>query len=133
MTTDFPDNGSERPDDGKAGKAIRGALQVAGGAVPVVGGLLSAIAGAWSEREQAKVNKFFVQWVRMLEEEIREKEATVIEIMARLDLQNEKIAERVESREFQSLVKKTFRDWSGAESEDKWVFWPNVTGHSGRS
>jgi hypothetical protein len=102
MTTDSPDSGSELPEEGKTGKAVRGALQVAGGAVPVLGGLLSALAGAWSEREQAKVNHFFDQWVRMLEEEIREKEATVIEIMARLDLQNEKIADRVESREFQS-------------------------------
>jgi hypothetical protein len=133
MTTDSTDTGSELPEDGNAGKVIRGALQVAGGAVPVLGGLLSAIAGAWSEREQAKVNHFFDQWVRMLEEEIREKEATVIEIMARLDLQNEKIAERVESREFQSLVKKTFRDWSGAESEDKRLLIRNLLSNAAAS
>ena len=84
--------GDKLPEEGKAGKAARGALQVASGAVPLVGGILSAIAGAWSENEQAKVNRFFDQWVRMLEEEIREKEATVIEIMARLNLQDEKIA-----------------------------------------
>jgi hypothetical protein len=133
MTTDSPDSGSELPEEGKTGKAVRGALQVAGGAVPVLGGLLSALAGAWSEREQAKVNHFFDQWVRMLEEEIREKEATVIEIMARLDLQNEKIAERVESREFQSLVKKTFRDWSGAESEDKRLLIRNLLSNAAAS
>lgn len=80
---------------------------------------MAALAGAWSEREQAKVNQFFEQWVRMLEDEIREKEATVIEIISRLDLQDEKIASRVESKEFQSLVKKTFRDWAGVESEQK--------------
>ena len=88
------------PDDSKAAKAARGALQVASGAVPLVGGILSALAGAWSEREQAKVNRFFEQWVRMLQDEIREKEATVIEIMSRVDLQDEKIAARVESKEF---------------------------------
>ena len=55
----------------------------------------------------------------MLADEIKEKEATIIEIMARVDLQDEKVAERLESKEFQSLIKKTFREWSGAESEDK--------------
>lgn len=89
MSTDNTYNISDLPEEGKAGKAIRGAFQVASGAVPVIGGLLSALAGAWSEREQAKVNQFFDQWVRMLEEEICEKEATVIEIMVRLNLQNE--------------------------------------------
>lgn len=121
------------PDEGNAKKVVRGALQVAGGAVPVVGGLLSAIAGAWSEREQAKINRFFEQWVRMLEDEIREKEATVIEIMARLDLQDEKISARVESKEFQSLVKKTFRDWAGVESEEKRVLIRNILSNAAAS
>lgn len=121
------------PDEGNARKVARGALQVVGGAVPVAGGLLSALAGAWSEHEQAKVNRFFEQWVRMLEDEIREKEATVIEIMARLDLQDEKISARVESKEFQSLVKKTFRDWAGVESEEKRVFIRNILSNSAAS
>lgn len=117
---------NDPPDEGNAAKVARGALQVVSGAVPLVGGILSALAGAWSEREQAKVNRFFEQWVRMLEDEIREKEATVVEIMSRVDLQDEKIAARVESKEFQSLVKKTFRDWAGVESEQKRVFIRNI-------
>ena len=62
----------------------------------------------------------------MLHDELREKEATVIELMARLDLNDEKIAARVESKEFQSLVKKTFRDWAGVESEEKRKFIRNI-------
>jgi hypothetical protein len=84
MANIVPSAGGEMPEEGKAGRAARGALQVASGAVPLVGGILSAIAGAWSENEQAKVNRFFDQWVRMLEEEIREKEATVIEMALRV-------------------------------------------------
>jgi hypothetical protein len=121
------------PEEGNTAKAMRGALQVAGGAVPYVGGVLSAIVGAWSEREQAKVNRFFEQWVKMLEDEIREKEATIIEIMARLDLQDEKIATRVESREYRSLLKKMFREWSGAENEDKRVLIRNVLSNAAAS
>lgn len=121
------------PEERKRGKFARGALQAVSGAVPFVGGVFSAIAGAWSEREQVKVNKFFEQWIKMLEEEIREKEATVIEIMARLDLQDEKISERVTSSEYQSLLKKTFREWSGAESEDKRVLIRNTLANAAAS
>jgi hypothetical protein len=134
MTTDStPPREEEMPKEGKGAKAARGALQIASGAVPVLGGILSALAGAWSEREQAKVNRFFEQWVRMLEDEIREKEATVVEIMARLNLQDEKIAARVESKEFQSLVKKTFRDWAGVESEEKRILIRNILSNAAAS
>jgi len=121
------------PESGKVAKISRGALQVVGGVVPFAGGVLSAIAGAWSEGEQEKVNRFFEHWVRMLQDEIKEKEETIIEIMARLDLQDEAIAKRVESEEYQSLVKKTFREWSGAESEEKRVYIRNILSNAAAS
>ena len=114
------------PQSGKRGKISRGALQVIGGAVPFAGGVLSAIAGAWSEREQERVNRFFEHWARMLQDELKEKAETIVEIMARLDLQDEAISERVESKEYQSLLKKTFRDWAGSESEKKREYIRNI-------
>jgi hypothetical protein len=114
------------PSSGKAGKVTRGALQAMGGAIPFAGGILSAIAGAWSEHEQERVNHFIEQWVRMLEDEIKEKQETIIEIMARLNLQDEAIAKRVESKSYQSLVKKTFREWSCAESDEKREYIRNI-------
>ena len=133
MTNETPTQSDGIPEEGNVAKAARGALQAASGAVPVVGGILSALVGAWSEREQAKVNRFFAQWVRMLADEIREKEATVIEIMSRLDLQDDQIAARVESKEFQSLMKKTFRDWAGVESEQKRVLIRNTLSNAAAS
>lgn len=127
MNDETEDNEEKQlPEGGKVAKFSRGALQAIGGAVPFAGGVFSAIAGAWSEGEQEKVNRFFEHWVRMLQDELKEKEETIIEIMARLDLQDEAISERVESKEYQSLVKKTFREWAGAESEDKRVYIRNI-------
>jgi hypothetical protein len=106
-------------------KGIRGSrefcalLNAAGGAIPFVGGLLAAGAGAWSEQEQAKVNAFLEHWIKMLQAEMAEKTQTILEIMARLDLNDKKTAERIESQEYQSLLRKAFRDWSGTESEAK--------------
>lgn len=129
------DLGGEKkiPESGKVAKISRGALQAIGGAVPIAGGVFSAIAGAWSEGEQDKVNRFFEDWVRMLQDELKEKEETIIEIMARLDLQDDAISERIASTEYQSLVKKTFREWSGAESEDKRVYIRNILSNAAAS
>jgi len=134
MNDDSEDNDETKlPESGKVAKISRGALQAIGGAVPFVGGVFSAIAGAWSEGEQEKVNRFFEHWVRMLQDEFKEKEETIIEIMSRLDLQDEAIAARVESKEYQSLVKKTFREWSGAESEDKRIYIRNILSNAAAS
>src|SRR3989339_881473 len=100
------------PEENSAPKIVRGALQVIGGAVPFAGGLLSAAAGAWSENE---------------------KERTILEIMARLDIHDEEIAKRLESKEYQSLLKKTFREWSGAESEDKRTYIRNILANAAAS
>ena len=88
--------------------------------------LLPMVSGAWSEQQQQRMNHFLAQWVRMLEAELREKEQTVIQIMARLDLQDETVAKRIDSAEYQSLLRKTFRNWPGAESEDKRVLLRNL-------
>lgn len=52
--------------------------------------------------------------------------ATLAEIVMRLDMHDEKIANRVRSDEYQSLVRKAFRNWAGAESEKKREYIRNI-------
>lgn len=112
--------------EGNGAKIIRAGMQIVSGLVPFAGGLFSAAAGAWSEKEQERVNEFLKHWIKMLEDEVKEKQQTIIEIMARLDMHDEKIAARIESKEYQSLLKKTFREWAGAESEEKRSYIRNI-------
>jgi len=84
----------EEPKRVPGGALIRGAINSFGGLIPVVGSVLSAAAGAWSEQEQEKFNQFIKQWIKMLEDEVREKAQTVLEIMSRLDMHDEEIAMR---------------------------------------
>lgn len=114
------------PQGSKGSKAGRIALSAASGLIPFAGGLLSAAAAEWSEREQERINSFIKHWLKMLEDEMREKEQTILEITARLDLRDEDVAKRIESPEYQSILKKSFRDWAGAESEDKRVLLRNL-------
>jgi hypothetical protein len=107
------------PKSSSSGKVARFALNAIGGAVPIVGGVLSAAVSAHSEAQQDKVNAFFQQWLQMLEDELREKQETIAEIAARLDMGDEETLKRVESPEYQSILKKSFRKWSSIDSNSK--------------
>ena len=120
------DDDKEFPESGKKSKITRAALSAASGLIPFAGGILSAFSDAWSEKEQEQVNQFFKYWVQGIEDELKEKEATLIEILARLDMRDEVVVERVQSKEYQSLVRKTFRDWAATESERKREFVRNI-------
>lgn len=111
---------------GNGPKIVRFALAFIGGAVPLAGGALAGTAGAWSESEQAHYNRIFASWLKLQEDELKEIALTMAEILSRLNLNDANIRQRIESPEYLSLVKKCFRDWSAAESEQKRVFVRNL-------
>jgi hypothetical protein len=111
----------EMPAAAKGAMIAPGALNTIRGAIPFAGGFQSAIAGAWGEKEQERGNRFFEHWMKMLAEEMREKEKTSVEIMSHLDMHDEEISRRVESAEYQTLLHKAFRDWAGVESGERRV------------
>lgn len=120
-------NDMEKALEGGAGPAVlRAALAFLSGLIPGVGGAFGAAAGAWSEAEQKRFNKIFASWLKLQEEEIKEIGITLAEVMVRLDVNDPKVEERVQSQEYLSLVKKCFRDWSAAESEEKRVLLRNL-------
>jgi len=124
MSEDKPTEGDKEELDklingSSAAGALRFALNVIGGLVPFAGGAVSGAASAWSEQEQQKINALIQAWLQLQADEIKEIGQTMFEILARLDLTDEETAKRMESPEYLSLVKKAFRDWSAAESEEK--------------
>jgi hypothetical protein len=125
MSTEPTDTNSTEERELPEPSKTRRALALAG-VIPEIGGIFSLIASRWSEKEQQRVNEFFRAWMQMLQDELREKEATIIDIMARLDVTDETIVKRVESPEYQALLKKTFREWAGAESRDKRAYIRNI-------
>lgn len=130
VTEPDDDTEDQLPKGVRGGRAIRAILNAAGGAIPFAGGILSAASGAWSEQEQAKVNTVFEHWIKMLEAELAEKAQTIFEIMARLDMNDDKVNERLASPEYQSLLRKAFREWAGAESEAKRQLVRNTLAHA---
>lgn len=111
---------------GAGPKVARFALACLSGLVPFAGGALGGGAGAWSEAEQEKFNKIFTSWLKLQEDEIKEIGKTLMEVMIRLDRDDERVQERIQSPEYLKLIKKCFRDWSAAESEEKRVLIRNL-------
>lgn len=128
-----PPGSASLPHDVKGGRAIRAVLNAAGGAIPLFGGILSAASAYWSESEQAKVNAFLEHWLEMMRAEMAEKAQTILEVTSRLDLNDEAIAARIASPEYQALLRKAFRDWAGAESETKRTFVRNILSNAAAS
>jgi hypothetical protein len=107
-------------------KIARFALALIGGAIPLLGGAVSGAGGAWSETEQEHFNRVAASWLQLQKDEIKEIGITIAEILSRIDLNDENIRKRIESPEYLALLKKAFRDWSAAESEEKRILIRNL-------
>lgn len=101
--------------------------------IPIAGSIISAGSTVWSEYEQNHFKKILSSWLKLQEEEIKEIGQTLIEVMIRLDKTDENVVKRIESPEYLSLVKKCFRDWSAAESEEKRVLIRNLLSNAADS
>jgi hypothetical protein len=114
----IPDEFEKKSSD-RSGQLGRAATNALGGLIPGFSALLSAAAGVWSEEEQRQLNGLLTAWMRMIEQEMREKVQVMGEITARLDFHDEELKKRIQSDEYQHLLRKAFRNWSGTESRKK--------------
>jgi hypothetical protein len=79
------------------------------------------------------VNEFLQAWLKMLQDEFKEKQQVIGEVIARLDVHDEEIAKRVRSDEYQAILRKAFRNWSGAESAKKRQYIRNILSNAAAS
>lgn len=115
---------------GSTPAVVRFFMSCLGGAIPLVGGIISGAGNVWSEKDQSHLNQLLAQWLKLQEAEIKEIGITLVEIMMRLNLQDEETLKRIESPEYLSLVRRAFRDWAAAESEQKRELIRNLLCHA---
>lgn len=104
----------------------RTALTAVGGAIPYVGGIASAISSEWQRREQEEWREVVEEWMRLREDEAREISTTLQEVLERLNPNDEATRERMKSAEYHSILRRCFRNWAGAESEEKRTILRNI-------
>ncbi len=87
--------------------------------IPWLGGFLSAAAAWDSEKDQTRVNELHRLWLKEHKEKLDKMLQAVAEIIERLEGLGEEIQERIESPEFLALVKRGFRSWDQADTDEK--------------
>ncbi len=89
------------------------------GSVPWVGGFLSAMADFKSEEGQIKNNELYKQWLSEHTEKMKSLAKTLIDVVKKIDEFNDDINERLESEEYLQIVRKSFRSWDNADTNEK--------------
>lgn len=88
-------------------------------AIPWVGSVISAAAALSAENDQGETNKLLFLWVKEHEVKLKELGETLRDIFVRFESFGETINERITSKEYITLVRKTFRIWDQAETFEK--------------
>lgn len=117
-------------------QCVAGAISAAaGGFVSLMtggfAGAMSGAAGAWGESEQDGVNDLVKECLRVQREQIEDVASNVMQILTRLDLDDDETARRVESPEYQALLRRAFRQWTYVESEEKREYLRRLLTHAG--
>ncbi len=104
---------------GGKGKKYGRFVLAAMSSIPWVGGLIGASASFSAEKDQEKINTFQRLWLEEHKTKMKELGVTLVDIFSRLDGFGEEIQQRIESPEYLTLVKKTFRSWDEADTQEK--------------
>jgi hypothetical protein len=116
-------------------QCVAGAISAATGSSPLVSGAVtgtvSGVIGAWSEQEQEAINLLLAECIRQDRKQIEDVKNNVMQIMVRLNLDDDKIASRVESPQYQNLLRRAFRLWTFLESEERREYIRRLLTHAG--
>jgi hypothetical protein len=100
------------------------------GSIPWVGGFLSAAASYKAEDGSVKQNNLQTQWLEEHQAKLGALRATLEEIQRRFESLGDSIDERIQSEEYLGLVRKAFRAWDEADTEEKRRYTANIVTNS---
>ena len=89
------------------------------GGIPWVGGVISAAAAFKAGESEMQQNALLREWLQEHQEKLQELRATLRKLVARLEGFGQEVEERITSPEYLILVRKTFREWDVADTDEK--------------
>lgn len=92
------------------------------GSIPWVGGFMSAIASLYDENGEIKANDLQTQWLEEHSLRMDVLRDTLIGMAERISNLGDDVYERMESEEYLALVRKGFRQWDQAETDEKKIY-----------
>ncbi len=89
------------------------------GSIPWIGGFLSAAAGYKAEEGSLRQDSLQTQWLEEHHSKLMALKETLHEIERRFEALGADIEERIQSEEYLGLVRKAFRVWDNADTDEK--------------
>ena len=105
----------EKGKKNRTGRFVVSALS----SIPWVGGLIAASPSLHSEKEQGKINALQKLWLEEHHKKIEQLAFAIHEITERLNKTGSENDDRLSSEEYLSLVRKGFKEWDNAETQEK--------------
>jgi hypothetical protein len=112
-------------------KYIRFIASAALGGIPWIGGVLAAAVAFQAEGEQEKLTEIQKTWLHEHEEKLRQLGSTINSVGDRLDQLGDDVELRIQSPEYLALIRKGFKAWDQADTEEKREFIRKLLSNAG--
>lgn len=89
------------------------------GSIPWVGGFISALASMKTEEAGMQTSSLQTQWLEEHQAKMETLSATMLDIGRRFEAIGDEIDERLSSEKYLDIVRKAFRAWDKADTEEK--------------
>jgi hypothetical protein len=103
------------------------------GSIPWVGGFISAAASMKTEEGTLKTDSLQTRWLEEHETKMQILGETLTEISTSFERLGESVYERIQSEEYLDLVKKSFRTWDAADTDEKRKYIANLISNASGS
>lgn len=100
------------------------------GSIPWVGGFISAAVSLKTDESDIKADNLQTQWLEEHETKMNKLGSTMNDIGARFEAFGEEIDERIQSEEYLDIVRKAFRSWDNADTDEKRGYVANLIANS---
>ena len=120
----------EKTRSSKFQKAITKFILAALGSIPWVGGFVAAAASLKTEQKDTKQEEIQNQWLEEHSKKMQKLGLTILEITKRFDSIGEEIGDRISSEEYLDIVRKAFRSWDEADTDEKRKYVSNLIENS---
>lgn len=102
-------------------------------AVPWVGTMFAAGAAAGGEKRQGQVNDLYEEWLKVHKQKVEQLMLVLDDVASRLESVHDDYEERIQSEEYLGLVRRAFRSWDQAETQEKREYVVNLISNTAAS
>ncbi len=100
------------------------------GSIPWVGGFISAAVSLKTEEGGVKSDNLQTKWLEEHEQKMNKLGSTMNDIGSRFEALGEEVDNRIQSDEYLDIVRKAFRAWDNADTDEKRSYVANLVANS---